>query len=182
MITWLNLFENPLLIRFQSDQKLTFNPVRTNKSGPKMSFGTIHWHVIDKLFENSLLIHLHWFELDQKWVFDQFESRPELGGSKVSRHTYASRDLPPWHTLLDKKLDPSVVRMTHKIENLKPGLKSGHAASNYGRVGGSRGTYRRRFSIFNFERFKSQWNRNASTSCSYQWVIFESRNQYGLSK
>ena len=51
--------ENPLLIRFQSDQKFTFDPVRTNKSGPKMSFRTIHWHVIDKLFENSILIHLH---------------------------------------------------------------------------------------------------------------------------
>ena len=30
------------------------------------------------------------------------------GGSKVSRHAYASRDSPPSHTLLDQKLDPCV--------------------------------------------------------------------------
>ena len=59
MITWFNLFENPLLIRFQIDRKLNFDPVRTND------------HVIDQLIENSLLT---WFELmrvDQKWNFEQ---------------------------------------------------------------------------------------------------------------
>ena len=70
MITRLNLFENPLLIRFQTDRKLSFDPVRTNESGSKVSFRTIHGHVFDELFEkfdeNSLLIHLHLFELDQK--------------------------------------------------------------------------------------------------------------------
>ena len=109
MITWLNLFETPLLICFQTDRKLTFDPVRTNKGGSKVKFRTIHEHVIDKLFEFSLLIHLHWFELDQKWVFDQFESGSKVdfrtnwvtwsfiskgnsGGSKVNRHTFALCD------------------------------------------------------------------------------------------
>ena len=59
MITWPNLFENSLLIRFQTDRKLTFDPVRTNEG-----------------FE--LLIYLHWFELDQKWVFEQIGSRDHL--------------------------------------------------------------------------------------------------------
>ena len=118
MIMWLNLFEYPLLIRFQIDRKLTFDPVRINKGGSKVEIPTIHGHVIDKLFENSLLIHLHKFELDQKWVLDQFESGSKVGfrtnlvtwlliskrnwgGSKLSLHAYASRDSPPSHTLLD---------------------------------------------------------------------------------
>ena len=83
MITWLNFFENPLLIRFQTDQKLNFDPVRSNESGSKMSFRTIHGHVIDKLLENSILIHLHYFELDQNWVFDQFENGSKVGLSHV---------------------------------------------------------------------------------------------------
>ena len=125
MITWLHFFGNPLLIRFQTDRKLTFDPVRTNEGGSKVSFRTIHSHVIDKLFENPLLVQLHSFELDQKWVFDQFESGSKVGfrtnsvtwsliskrnwtGSKVSWHAYASRDSPPSHSKLDQKLDPLV--------------------------------------------------------------------------
>ena len=72
MITWLNLFENPLLIRFQTDRKLTFDPVRTNESGSKMSFRTIHCPVIDKLFENSILIQFELTKVDQKWLFELF--------------------------------------------------------------------------------------------------------------
>ena len=50
-----------------------------NEGGSKVSFRTIHGHVKDKLFETPLLIHLHWFEMDQKWVFDQFESGSKVG-------------------------------------------------------------------------------------------------------
>ena len=42
MIKWLNLFENPLLIRFQTNRKFTFDPVRTNEGGSKMSFYLLH--------------------------------------------------------------------------------------------------------------------------------------------
>ena len=40
-------------------RKLNFDPVRTNEGGSKVSFRTIHGHVINKLFENLILIHLH---------------------------------------------------------------------------------------------------------------------------
>ena len=33
--------------------------------------------MIDKLFEIPLLAHFHLFELDQKWVFEQFEGGPK---------------------------------------------------------------------------------------------------------
>ena len=59
MITWLNLFENPLLIHFQTDRKLTFDPVRTNGGGSKVSFRTVYQSCDHELFEISLLIHLH---------------------------------------------------------------------------------------------------------------------------
>ena len=48
MITWLILFEKPLLIHFQTDQKFNFVPVRTNEGGSKVKFRTIYDHVIDK--------------------------------------------------------------------------------------------------------------------------------------
>ena len=66
MITGLNFFENPLLIRFQTVRNFTFDPIRTVEGGSKVEFRIIHGHVIDKLFEFSFLIYLNWFELDQK--------------------------------------------------------------------------------------------------------------------
>ena len=96
MITGLNFFENPLLIRFQTVRNFTFDPIRTVEGGSKVEFRIIHGHVIDKLFEFSFLIYLNWFELDQKWNFEQFESGSKVdfrtNGSKVRRHAYASRD------------------------------------------------------------------------------------------
>ena len=55
-------------------------------------------------------------KVDQKWVFEQIESRDHQfrreigGGSKVSLHAYASRDSPPSHILLDQKFDSRVVQ------------------------------------------------------------------------
>ena len=60
MITWVNFF-----------RKLTFDPVRTKESGSKMSFRTIHGHVIDKLFENSLVKLSHVINLSEEkfgWI------------------------------------------------------------------------------------------------------------------
>ena len=48
------------------------DPVRTNEGGSKMSFRTIHGHVIDKMLENSVLIQFEPMKVDQKWVFEQF--------------------------------------------------------------------------------------------------------------
>ena len=124
MITWLNLFENPLLIRLQTDRKLTFDPLRPNEGGMKVFVQFIVTWLIN--CSNPLFIHLHSFELDQKWVFDQFVSGSQVGfrtnwvtwsliskrnsgGSKVSQHAYTSRDSPPSLTLLDQKLDPRVL-------------------------------------------------------------------------
>ena len=83
MITWLNFFENPLLIRFRTERKLTFDPVRTNEGGSKMSFRTIHGHVIDKLFENSFLIQFELMNVDQKKVFEQFINHVTINYSKT---------------------------------------------------------------------------------------------------
>ena len=61
MIRWLNLFENPLLIRFQTDRKLTFDLVRTNEGGSKVKYRTTHDHVIDKL-----IVNLSTFRFDEQ--------------------------------------------------------------------------------------------------------------------
>ena len=66
MVTCLDLFENSLLIRFQTDRKFTFDPVRTNGAGSKVSFRSVYQARDPELFEISLLIHLHQFEPDQK--------------------------------------------------------------------------------------------------------------------
>ena len=42
MVTCLDLFENSLLIRFQTDRKFTFDPVRTNGAGSKVSFRSVY--------------------------------------------------------------------------------------------------------------------------------------------
>ena len=52
MITWLHLFENPLLIRFQIDRKLTFDPARTNGAGSKVNFRSV-WKRIKSEFSNK---------------------------------------------------------------------------------------------------------------------------------
>ena len=67
MIMWLNLFENSLLVRFQTDRKLNFGPFRTNESRSKVDFGTnlAIWPLISK----------------RNW-----------GVSKLSRHAYSSHD------------------------------------------------------------------------------------------
>ena len=49
-------FSSKLIITWR---KPTFDPVQTNEGGSKVSFRTIHDHVIDKLFENLILIHFH---------------------------------------------------------------------------------------------------------------------------
>ena len=41
------------------------------------------------------------------------------GGSKVTRHAYASRDSPPSHTLLDQKLDPRAIQTRHRWERFE---------------------------------------------------------------
>ena len=72
----------------------------------KSEISNIYDHVINKLFEFSILIHLHLFVLDRKWNFEQFkmgfsnELRHEIidlqeksgRGVQVKRHAYASRD------------------------------------------------------------------------------------------
>ena len=85
------------------------------------------WSRDNALFDISLLIHLHEFQLDQKWFFDRFE-----GGSKVgfpiklshviinfkdkfgwikseSAYAYASRDYLLHILYWIKSLDPRVV-------------------------------------------------------------------------
>ena len=69
----------PTFIRLQTDQILTFDPVRTNEGGSKVGFRTVYQSRDYELSENSLLIHLHSFELYQKWVFDQFVSESKVG-------------------------------------------------------------------------------------------------------
>ena len=59
MVTCLDLFENSLLIRFQTDRKFTFDPVRTNEGGSIVGFRTVYQSGDYELFENSFLIHLH---------------------------------------------------------------------------------------------------------------------------
>ena len=39
--------------------------------------GLVHDHVIYKLFENLLLIHLHLFEVDQKWISNSLKMDPK---------------------------------------------------------------------------------------------------------
>ena len=46
-------------------QKTTTRPPSFVRTGSKLSFRTIHDHMIDKLFENLILIRLHLFEPDQ---------------------------------------------------------------------------------------------------------------------
>ena len=48
MVTCLDLFENSLLIHFQTVRNLVFDPVRTNEGGPKTKFRTLLNHVIMK--------------------------------------------------------------------------------------------------------------------------------------
>ena len=94
MITWLCLFENPLFIRFQTDRKLTFDPVRTKEGGSKLRIRTFYQsrdhefinHVTmnrSKTHFWSTFISSNWIKsefsfslkADQKWVFEQIESR-----------------------------------------------------------------------------------------------------------
>ena len=67
MIIRLNFIVNRLLIRFQTDLKLTFDPLRTNEGGSKVSF---RWN----------------------WVVWSLMSKRNSGGSKLSWHTYGSRE------------------------------------------------------------------------------------------
>ena len=67
VITWLNLFQNLILIRFQTVRKLNFDPVWTNEGGSKLSFRT-------------------------NWVTWSLISKKNLDGSKLSRNAYATSD------------------------------------------------------------------------------------------
>ena len=53
MITWVNLFENPLLIHFQIDRKLIFDPASLVRTGSKLSFRA-NWKRIKIRFSNKL--------------------------------------------------------------------------------------------------------------------------------
>ena len=64
MIKCLDLFENSLLIRFQTVRKLTFDPVRTNGGGSKVSFRSVYQSRDHELFENSLLIRFELMKVD----------------------------------------------------------------------------------------------------------------------
>ena len=60
MITWLNMFENLLLIRFQTDRKLTFDPVRTNKD------------VINHVIVNCSKTHFWSTFISSNWITIEF--------------------------------------------------------------------------------------------------------------
>ena len=62
---------SPLLVHFQTIRKPTFGPDRIVEGGPKASFGTVYQSRDHEFFENPLLVQLHLFELDQKWVFEK---------------------------------------------------------------------------------------------------------------
>ena len=64
--------ENLLFIRFKTDQKLTFDPVRTNEGGSRKNFRTV-W-VRTNCVTWSLIL------------------KRNSGASIVNRHAYASRD------------------------------------------------------------------------------------------
>ena len=62
----LNLFENLILIHFQTVRKLNFDPVRTNEGGSKLSFRTVYQSRDHELFENLILIRFEQINVDQK--------------------------------------------------------------------------------------------------------------------
>ena len=67
-ITW------PWIVRI-----IIFDPLSFVRTGSKLSFRTVYQSRENELFENSFLIHFRLVELDQKWVFDQFESGSKVG-------------------------------------------------------------------------------------------------------
>ena len=114
MVTWLILFDNPILIHFQSDRKFTFDPVRTNKS--KMKFRAIYSHVIivTWLVRTGSKVNFRtvWkriksgFSNKLSQVIINFEKK--FGGIKSESACIPFTWLPPSHTFLDQKLDPRV--------------------------------------------------------------------------
>ena len=86
MISWLNLFENLYLIRFQTDQKLAFGPVQTNKSGSKLSFRTVY-HSRDNELSHVIINYeekFGWIKSESSCIcFTWLSSFTDFSGSKV---------------------------------------------------------------------------------------------------
>ena len=103
------MFENPLLIRFQTDRKLTFDPFSLVRTGSKMSFRSV-WKLIKSGFSKKL-----------SHVIINFEE--EFGLIKKELTYICFTWLPLLHSLLDQKLKPLVLFHLDRMEELNHDLK-----------------------------------------------------------